>query len=85
MNNDGFTLVWGDRTGVKERGVERTSMISGAQKSVLKKHCDKDSEFSKNSCDTFHFPREFGKRIMFVVYIATDAEEKIAAQTLQTV
>ena len=87
FNIDGFVLVRSDREGVvKERGGGVAVYINEkwcSQVSVNEKYCDKNMEYLVVSCRPFYLPREFGKIILFIVYIPTDTKVSVAADILE--
>lgn len=82
----GLVLVRSDMEGViTERGEGVAVYINEkwcSQVSINEEYCDKNIEYMVVSCRPFYLPREFGKIILFIVYIPTDAEASVAADIL---
>lgn len=87
VNVDGFKLVRSDRRSVeKEKGGGVAVYVNDrwcSQVTVKESQCVKDIEYLVVSCRPFYLPREFGKVDLFIVYIPPDADESVAAETLE--
>ena len=71
---------------IKERGGGVAVYINEkwcSKVSVNEKYCDKNMEYLVVSCRPFYLPREFGKIILFIVYIPTDTKVSVAADILE--
>lgn len=84
---DGFVLVRSDRRGVdKNRGGGVAAYVNDrwcSQIKVKESYCDNNIEYLAFTCQPFYLPRELSKINVVFVYIPPDADESIAADTLE--
>lgn len=84
---DGFKLVRSDRRGlVKQKGGGVGLYINErwcSQVTIKETYCSEDIEYLVVSCRPFYLPREFSNIYIFVVYITTSADVKVAGEKLQ--